>query len=69
LVKVADADGSPGNLVSDREKLDDAIKVMFETKGPYLLEVNIEKEDNIFPMVPAGASVSDILLSPADAAK
>jgi len=69
FVKVADAYGIPGNLVSDREKLDDAIKVMFETKGPYLLEVNIEKDDNVFPMVPAGASVSDILLSPEDAKK
>jgi acetolactate synthase-1/2/3 large subunit len=69
FVKVADAYGIPGNLVSTRDKLDDAIKVMFETQGPYLLEVNIEKEDNIFPMVPAGASVSDILLSPDDAIK
>ena len=69
FVKVADAYGIPGNHVSDRDKLDDAIKVMFDTKGPYLLEVNIEKEDNVFPMVPAGASVSDILLSPEDAKK
>jgi acetolactate synthase-1/2/3 large subunit len=69
FVKVADAYGIPGNLVSNREKLDDAIKVMFETKGPYLLEVNIEKDDNVFPMVPAGASVSDILLSPEEAKK
>jgi acetolactate synthase-1/2/3 large subunit len=67
FVKVADAYGIPGNLVSTRDKLDDAIKVMFDTQGPYLLEVNIEKEDNVFPMVPAGASVSDILLSPEDA--
>jgi acetolactate synthase-1/2/3 large subunit len=69
FVKVADAYGIPGNHVSDRDKLDDAIKVMFETEGPYLLEVNIEKDDNVFPMVPAGASVSDILLSPEDAIK
>ena len=69
FVKVADAYGIPGNLVSDRDKLDDAIKVMFETEGPYLLEVNIEKDNNVFPMVPAGASVSDILLSPEDAIK
>ncbi len=69
FVKVADAYGIPGNLVSSRDKLDEAIRVMFETEGPYLLEVNIEKEDNVFPMVPSGASVSDILLSPADAVK
>jgi acetolactate synthase-1/2/3 large subunit len=35
---------------------------MLEFNGPYLLEVNIEKEDNVFPMVPAGASVSDVIL-------
>ena len=69
FVKVADAYGIPGSHVSDRNKLDDVIKAMFDTKGPYLLEVNIEKEDNVFPMVPAGASVSDIFLSPEDAKK
>jgi acetolactate synthase I/II/III large subunit len=69
FVKVADAYGIPGSHVSDRNKLDVAIKAMFDSKGPYLLEVNIEKEDNVFPMVPAGASVSDILLSPEDAKK
>ena len=69
FVKVADAYGIPGNHVSERDKLDEAIQIMFETKGPYLLEVNIEKEDNVFPMVPQGASVSEILLSPPEAAK
>jgi acetolactate synthase-1/2/3 large subunit len=69
FVKVADAYGIPGSHVGTRDKLDDAIKVMFETKGPYLLEVNIEKDDNVFPMVPAGASISDILLSQEDATK
>jgi acetolactate synthase I/II/III large subunit len=37
---------------------------MFEYEGPYMLEVVIEKEDNVFPMVPAGASVSEIMLEP-----
>jgi acetolactate synthase-1/2/3 large subunit len=35
---------------------------MIYTPGPYLVEVLVEKEDNVFPMVPAGASVSDIRL-------
>lgn len=69
FVKVAEAYGIPGNSVSSRNELSEAIKTMFTTKGPYLLEVKIEKEDNIFPMVPAGASVSDILLSLEDAVK
>jgi acetolactate synthase-1/2/3 large subunit len=37
---------------------------MINHHGPYLLEVVIEKEDNVFPMVPTGASVSDIILEP-----
>ena len=35
---------------------------MINYKGAYLLEVSIEKEDNVFPMVPTGASVSDVIL-------
>lgn len=69
FVKVAEAYGIPGNTVLNRNKLSEAIKTMFTTEGPYLLEVKIEKEDNIFPMVPAGASVSDILLSLEEAVK
>lgn len=48
--------------VSVREDLDDAIAKMVNHNGPYLLEVMVEKEGNVFPMVPAGASVSDIRL-------
>jgi len=63
FVKVADAYGIPGNSVSHRGELKEAMKKMLNSDGPYLLEVMIEKEDNIFPMVPAGKSVSQIILS------
>jgi len=36
---------------------------MLNYKGPFLLEVSIEKEDNVFPMVPSGASVSDVIIN------
>ncbi len=62
FVKVADAYGIPGQLVKERGNLESALQTMLDAKGPYLLEIMVEKEDNIFPMVPAGASVSDILL-------
>jgi acetolactate synthase-1/2/3 large subunit len=52
----------PSVLVTEREDLEDAIKQLVETDGPFLLEVLVEKEGNVFPMVPAGASVSDIRL-------
>ena len=48
--------------VEKREELNDEIKKMIEHKGPYLLEVIIEKEDNVFPMIPSGSSVSDVRL-------
>ena len=43
-------------------ELADAIERMLKHHGPYLLEVLVEKEGNVFPMVPSGASVSDIRL-------
>jgi acetolactate synthase-1/2/3 large subunit len=67
FVKVADAYGIPGQLVNTRKELDTALQQMVDAKGPYLLEIMVEKEDNIFPMVPAGASVSEILLCAEDA--
>ena len=63
FVKVADAYGIPGSKVHNRSELQGAMSKMIDHKGPYLLEVMIEKEDNIFPMVPAGKSVSQIILS------
>ena len=62
FVKLAAAYGIPGATVSDRKDLEPAMKCMIDAKGPYLLEVKIEQEDNIFPMVPAGATVSRCLL-------
>ncbi|NCO62588.1 MAG: biosynthetic-type acetolactate synthase large subunit [Flavobacteriales bacterium] len=49
--------------VKKREELADAVKEMIACKEAYFLEVCVEKEDNVFPMIPSGASVSDIRLS------
>ena len=49
-------------LVEKREDLDGAIARMLESPNAFLLEVRVEKEDDVFPMVPAGAAVSDIML-------
>ena len=49
--------------VTKREELEAAVKEMLESKEAYFLEVCVEKEDNVFPMIPSGASVSDIRLS------
>ncbi len=64
FVAIAKGYGIESKKVLDRPELDDAIKEMLDHKGPYVLEVSIEKEDNVFPMVPTGASVSDVILEP-----
>ncbi|MEL6811466.1 MAG: biosynthetic-type acetolactate synthase large subunit [Bacteroidota bacterium] len=48
--------------ICEREELKEAVKDMMSAQGPYFLEVCVEKEDNVFPMIPSGASVSDIRL-------
>ena len=48
--------------VSERKNLKNAVSKMIKSKKPYFLEVTIEKEDNVFPMIPTGASVSEIRL-------
>ena len=50
------------NRVSKREDLDQAVKKMIDSDKPYFLEACVEKEANVFPMIPTGASVSDIRL-------
>jgi acetolactate synthase-1/2/3 large subunit len=52
-----------GQRVSERNKLKNALKEMLDHNGPYLLEVAVGKELNVFPMVPQGCSVSEIRLS------
>ena len=62
FVKIAEGYGVPARKVSVREELAEAMTEMLEAKGPFVLEVVCEKEQNVFPMVPAGASVTDIRL-------
>ncbi len=51
------------NKVTERNKLKSAIETMLAHKGSYLLEIMVGKENNVFPMVPQGCSVSEIRLS------
>jgi acetolactate synthase-1/2/3 large subunit len=63
FVKIAEGYGIEANRVKNRSDLNAAIQKMIASKSSYFLEVVIEKEDNVFPMIPTGASVSDIRLS------
>lgn len=64
FITIAKGFGIPGTKVDERDDLDAAVKQMLDQPGPFLLEVTIEKEDNVFPMVPSGASVSQVMLEP-----
>lgn len=61
-VTLAKAYGIAGQRVSKREDLDGALSAMLNHKGSFLLEVMVGKENNVFPMVPQGCSVSEIRL-------
>ncbi|MDO6432026.1 biosynthetic-type acetolactate synthase large subunit [Flavitalea sp. BT771] len=62
FVMVAKGYGIAGQSIEKREDLPNAIKAMLDHKGSYLLEVFVGKENNVFPMVPQGCSVSEIRL-------
>lgn len=64
FVPIADAYGIKAENVETREQLDGAIERMLAHDGAYLLNVNIDATDMIFPMTPAGAAVDDIMLTP-----
>ena len=63
FVTIAGGFNIPAKRVSERSELKDSIIEMLAAPGPYLLEVVIEKEANVFPMVEPGSSVSDIRLT------
>jgi acetolactate synthase-1/2/3 large subunit len=63
FVQVAKGYGIEGKMVSKREELNPALKEMMSHPGSYLMEIMVGKENNVFPMVPQGRGVSEIVLS------
>ena len=63
FITIARGFGMDGMTCDGRENLASALDTMLAHDGPFLLEVIVEKEENVFPMVPAGATVSQIRLS------
>lgn len=62
FVQIAKGFYIPGKKVTDRADIVAAVDEMISHDGAYLLEVVVEKEDNVFPMVPAGAPIAHIRL-------
>lgn len=63
FVAIAEGYYIKAKKVTKREDLDGAVAEMLASKEAYFLEVMVEKENNVFPMIPTGASVADIRLS------
>ena len=63
FIAIAEGKKKKKKKVTKREDLDAAVAEMMASKESYFLEVMVEKENNVFPMIPTGASVADIRLS------
>ena len=64
FVKIVDAYGIKAEKVDSLEALDSAVKRMMDYNGAYFLEVRVEKQENIYPVIPAGKAVDEMLLTP-----
>jgi acetolactate synthase-1/2/3 large subunit len=62
FVKIADGYGIKARRISERDGLEPALKELLESETSFFLEVVVEMEENVFPMIPSGSSVSDIRL-------
>ncbi len=62
FVKIAEGYHIRSKRVTERKDLEGAVREMIASEEPFFLEVKVEREDNVFPMIPSGASVSDIRL-------
>lgn len=61
FIKVAEAYGIPGVRVTHQSQVADAINAAYQTPGPMLLEFQVEREVNVYPMVAPGASISEMI--------
>ena len=69
FVKLADAFGLPGELVSTPEEFEAAFKRAMTHNGPYLIDAVIGKDEFVLPMLPPGGSIEDIITSKEEASK
>ena len=62
FVKLNEAYGIPARRVAERKDLVSRLTEMLESDGPFFLEIKVEKEDIVLPMIPSGAAVSEMIL-------
>jgi len=63
FIKIAEGFGVSGGRLKNPDDLENEIQKMLDHEGPYLLHVSVEKEENVFPMIPSGCSVSECRLA------
>jgi len=61
LVKIAEAYGLPGVRVTDKIQVVPVIQQAMEHDGPFLIDFRIEPEENVFPIVPPGAAITELI--------
>jgi acetolactate synthase I/II/III large subunit len=64
FVKIAEAHGLTGLRVTSRDQVDGAIRTARETEGTVVIEFVVEKEDLVYPMVPTGAHLNQMIRRP-----
>jgi acetolactate synthase-1/2/3 large subunit len=64
FVKLADAHGIPGRAVRKRSEVEEAVKAARSAPGAYLLNFMVEKEDSVYPMIPAGSALHEMIRRP-----
>jgi acetolactate synthase-1/2/3 large subunit len=64
FVKLAEAHQVPARLVTRRDEVDNAIEWARKTQGPVVIEFRVEREDGVYPMVPTGASLDQMIQRP-----
>jgi len=69
FVKIAEGYCLPGLRVTRKEEVVSAIEQAMEEQGPFLIDFLIEPEENVFPMVPPGASIAEVLEAPMEKTK
>ncbi|RXE56453.1 acetolactate synthase catalytic subunit [Methanoculleus taiwanensis] len=61
FVKIAQAYGIDGIRVEEKEAVREALETALTTDGPFVLDFRIEREENVFPMAPAGAAINEMI--------
>ncbi len=64
FVKIADAHGLAGLRVTRRSEVEDAVRYAHETEGTVVIDFRVEQEDSVYPMVPSGADLKQMIRRP-----